>query len=95
MDLFTLQRDYKDQILQIAEVCHAENIRIFGSLARGEQNEWSDIDFLVHMKSDSGFGIGGLKWRLEELLDCKVDVVSDTSLNPMIKESILKEAVRL
>ena len=95
MDLFTLQHDYKDQILQIAEACHADNIRIFGSLARGEQNEMSDVDFLVHMKPNSGFGIGGLKWRLEELLDCKVDVVSDTSLNPMIKEAILKEAVRL
>lgn len=95
MDLKTLKRDYKDQILKIAEVCHAENIRIFGSLARGEQNEWSDIDFLVHMKPDSGFGIGGLKWRLEELLDCKVDVVSDASLNPLIKDSVLKEAVRL
>lgn len=95
MNLFLLQHDYRDQILKIAEACHANNIRIFGSIARGDQNDWSDIDFLVHMKPDSGFGIGGLKWRLEELLNCKVDVISDTSLNPMIKESILNEAVQL
>ena len=95
MDLLTLKHDYKDKILKIAEMCHADNIRIFGSFARGDQNERSDIDFLVHMKPNSGFGIGGLKWRLEELLNCKVDVVSDTSLNPMIKESILQEAIIL
>lgn len=52
-----LQGDYRKQILDIAEICHAENIRIFGSLARGEQNENSDIGFLVHMKPNSGFGI--------------------------------------
>lgn len=95
MDLTTLQRDYKVQILNIAEMCHAENIRVFGSIVRGERCEDSDIDFLVHMKPDSGFGIGGLKWRLEELLKCKIDVVPDTSLHPMIKEKILKEAVTL
>jgi predicted nucleotidyltransferase len=95
MDLTTLQRDYKVQILDIAEICHAENIRLFGSIVRGEQREDSDIDFLVHMKPDSGFGIGGLKWRLEELLECRVDIVPDTSLNPLLKEKILKEAVPL
>lgn len=95
MDLMTLQRDYKKEILKIAEICHADNIRIFGSLARGEQGEESDIDFLVHMKPNSGFGIGGMQWRLEELLKCKIDVVPDSSLNPMLKERILKEAVPL
>ena len=95
MDLVTLQRDYRVQILDIAEICHAENIRLFGSIVRGEQGEDSDIDFLVHMKPDSGFKIGGLKWRLEELLKCKIDVVPDTSLHPMIKEKILNEAVIL
>ena len=95
MDLITLQRDYKEQILEIAEICHAENIRIFGSLVRGEHREDSDIDFLVHMKPNSGFGIGGLQWRLEELLQCKVDVVPDTCLRPRIKDRILKEAIPL
>lgn len=95
MDFITLQRDYKGQILEIAETCHADNIRIFGSIARGEQNEGSDIDFLVHMKPDSGFGIGGMKWRLEELLNCRIDVIPDSSLNPIMKETILNEAIPL
>ena len=95
MDLIILQRDYKEQILEIAEICHAENIRIFGSLVRGEQREGSDIDFLVHMKPNSGFGIGRLQWRLEYLLKCHVDVVPDTCLHPRIKDKILKEAVPL
>jgi predicted nucleotidyltransferase len=47
------------------------------------------------MKPNSGFGIGGLQWRLEELLKCHVDVVPDTCLHPRIKDKILKEAVPL
>lgn len=79
----------------IAGTCNAENIRIFGSVARNVAHQDSDIDFLVHMKPGSGFCLGGLKWRLEELLQCKVDVIPDTSLHPFIKEKILNEAVSL
>lgn len=96
MDLITLQQEYREQILSIAEMCNSENIRIFGSVVRGEQREDSDIDFLVHMKPNSGlFDIGGLQWRLEELLQCKVDVVPDTCLHPRIRDRVLKEAVPL
>ncbi|MEI8295434.1 MAG: nucleotidyltransferase family protein [Alphaproteobacteria bacterium] len=96
MNWVELQK-YKQQIMDIAESCQAENIRLFGSIVRGENNhEYSDIDFLVHMKPGSGlFAMGGLQWRLEELLKCKVDVVPDTRLHPMLKEKILNEAVPL
>lgn len=95
MNIDTLRKVYKKEIITIATLCNAENIRIFGSVAKNTATSTSDIDFLVHMKPGSGFCLGGLKWRLEELLDCRVDVVPDTSLHPFIKQQILAEAVPL
>ena len=95
MNIEILRRDYRNKILEIANICHAEDIRVFGSSARGEAKIDSDIDFLVHMKPDAGLGLCGLQWRLEELLKTKVDVVPDDNLHPRIKDRILKEAVPL
>lgn len=67
-------------------------IEVFGSVARGDATEESDVDFLVEMLPHSGFGIGGLKWRLEELLRCKVDVVPESGLNPLLRNDVLREA---
>jgi len=91
---------YKPQILALAERHGAENIRIFGSVARGEQDEDSDVDFLVRMRS--GFGLwemGGLLWRLEELLHTEVQLTTEASVIehafPDEKEHIFNEAVSL
>jgi predicted nucleotidyltransferase len=94
MNISTIRR-HKTEIIAIATKCNAENIRLFGSVARGEARVDSDVDFLVHMKHGSGFCIGGLKWRLEELLSCKVDIIPDTSIHPFLRDKILKEAVEL
>lgn len=95
MDMNTLRKRYKKEILFIANLCSAENVRVFGSVATNSAREDSDIDFLVHMKPGSGFCLGGLKWRLEDLLRCRVDVVPDTSRHSFIKEKILSEAISL
>lgn len=95
MNLKQLRDAYREQILSIATLCNADNVRIFGSVARNQASGNSDIDILVHMKPGSGFCIGGLQWRLEELLGVKVDVVPDTSLHPSIKDKILNEAILL
>jgi predicted nucleotidyltransferase len=95
MNLKTLRTKYKREILVIAELCHAENVRVFGSVARNEATVDSDIDFLVHMQPGSGFSLGGLQWRLEALLKQKVDIVPDTSIHHSIREKILSEAVPL
>ena len=95
MDIQTLRTKYKKDILAIATLCNAESIKVFGSVARGENTKDSDIDFLVHMKPNTGLSIGGIQWRLEELLGRKVDVVPDTSLHWSLKDRILKEAVLL
>jgi len=58
-------------------------------------SENSDIDFVVKMKPNSGFAIGGLKWKMEELLHRKVDIISEGAINHSIKDQILKEAVHL
>jgi predicted nucleotidyltransferase len=71
-------------------------VRIFGSRAREDSSETSDLDLLVEMRpSSSLLDLVAIKQDLEDLLGCKVDVVTESSLSPYIKDEILKEAVRL
>lgn len=77
MDLAEL-KSYKPAILAIADKHCIENIRIFGSVARGDATSSSDIDFLVHLKPGASlFELGGLHYDLQALLGCHVDVVPD------------------
>jgi predicted nucleotidyltransferase len=93
MNLQTLRSKYRNQILLIADKYKVENIRIFGSVIRGEENANSDIDFLVHFKEgaslldESGFDID-----LRDLVGCKVDVISDRAIRKEFVPFILKEA---
>lgn len=96
MKLDTLRKEYKEQILCIAKSNKVSDIRIFGSVARGDSEDNSDIDFLVTFDSDASLmDLGGISYYLQELLDCKVDVVPDNSLHWYIKDRILKEALPL
>lgn len=91
-----LRTVYKPQILALAAQQKVENIRVFGSVARGEQTEESDVDFLIHVpKGTDLMDVGGLHWRLEKMLDTKVHVVMDTSISPYMAQGILAEAVPL
>ncbi|MHB9126571.1 MAG: nucleotidyltransferase family protein [Armatimonadota bacterium] len=86
----------RDEILRIAAAHRAYNLRIFGSVARGENDDDSDIDFLV----DLGPGCGLLEHaalvrELEELLGRKVDVVSEKGLRQRVRDRVLREAVPL
>jgi predicted nucleotidyltransferase len=84
------------EILAIATRHGAENLRVFGSVARGESDAESDIDFLVRLAPGrSLFDLGGLLSDLEALLGCHVDVVTETGLRPRIRERVLGEAVPL
>ena len=81
------------EILHIAERHGAHNIRVFGSAARGEDQPESDVDLLVDMASGrSLLDLVGLGQDLEELLDRKVDVVTDASLHPALRERIRGQA---
>lgn len=92
----TLIFSHRPAILRIARKHGARNIRIFGSVARKEADKDSDIDFLVDMEPGrSLFDLGGLLMDLQELLHCKVDVVTEKGLRERIRSSVLKEAIPL
>ena len=86
----------RDAILELAQKYGAYNVRIFGSVARGEADAQSDVDFLVDMESGrSLLDLGGLLMDLQELLDCKVDIVTEKGLRSRIRERVLNEAIGL
>lgn len=86
----------RDDILHAAAKYGASNIRIFGSVARGEADEQSDLDLLVNMDNKcSLLHLAGLHIELEELLGCKVDVVTEEGLRDRIREQVLQEAIEL
>jgi predicted nucleotidyltransferase len=83
----------KDEIARIAERHGATNIRVFGSVSRGDADNDSDIDFLVDLESGrSLLDLGGLLMDLQKLLGRRVDVVTEKGLRPRIRERVLREA---
>ncbi|HLX57438.1 MAG TPA: nucleotidyltransferase family protein [Ktedonobacteraceae bacterium] len=96
MPLDELLQTKREDILQTARKYGAYNVRVFGSVARGEADEKSDIDLLVDMeKGRSLLDLGGLLMDLQDLLGCDVDVVTEKGLRDRIRERVLKEAVAL
>lgn len=84
---------HRSEILEIAKRHGASNMRVFGSVARGEDDANSDIDFLVDLeKGRSLLDLGGLLVDLEKLLGCRVDVVTENGLRPRIKDRVMGEA---
>ncbi len=82
--------------MEIARRYRATNLRVFGSVARGEGTPKSDIDFLVNfLPGASLLDQVGLTEELSELFRCPVDVVSDKALNRHIAEKVLNEATEL
>ncbi|NJR31189.1 nucleotidyltransferase family protein [bacterium] len=87
----------RDEILKIADRHGAFNVRIFGSVARGEADLQSDVDVLVdydRTRRTPWFPMGFIE-ELEALLACKVDVVTEKGLKSRIRERVLQEAVPL
>ena len=96
MDLKKLLQEKREDILKLAKKHGAYNIRIFGSVARGEADEKSDLDILINMESGrSLLDRVGLILDLESLLGCRVDVVTERGLGERVRDRILKEAMPL
>jgi predicted nucleotidyltransferase len=96
MGLQELIQGKRQEILTIALKHGAYNVRLFGSVARGEADEKSDVDVLVELEPDrSLLGLGGILADLENLLNCKVDVVTEKGLKSRIRDRVLQEAVPL
>jgi len=86
----------REEILRIAARYGAHNVRVFGSVVRGEARPDSDVDFLVEMeKGRSLFDLGGLLMDLQEFLGRRVDVVTERGLRVRIRSRVLREAVSL
>jgi len=89
-------REKREEILRIAARHGARNVRVFGSVARGEADERSDIDLVVEFEPGRSLLDHAALWlELQELLGCKVDVVSDRGIKPRIRDRVLREAVPL
>ena len=96
MDLAQKLKIERQRILQIAATYGASNVRVFGSVARGDFREDSDIDFLVDLEPGrSLFDLGGLLMDLQDLLHRKVDVGTVKMLRREIKDEVLQEAIPL
>jgi predicted nucleotidyltransferase len=81
-------------ILALAERYGVYDVRVFGSVARGDSSERSDVDLLVKVRSGrSLFDLGGFLMDVQDLLGCKVDVLTDAGLKPRLRERVLREAV--
>ncbi|MBI4589465.1 MAG: nucleotidyltransferase family protein [Candidatus Rokubacteria bacterium] len=91
-----LLKEKREAILGIAAKHGARNVRVFGSVARGEADDRSDIDILVEMeRGRSLLDLAGLWRELNELLGRRVDVVTEKGLRDSIREQVLKEAMPL
>lgn len=96
MKIEELLQEKREQILKIAAEHGACNVRVFGSVARGEADIDSDIDFLIDLGENRSpwFPVRLIK-DLEKLLERKVDIVTENGLKERIKQRVLEEAIKL
>jgi len=92
-DIYTQLTRKRDEILSLAHLRGAKNVRVFGSVAWNEARADSDIDLLIDLDPDrSLLDVGGLAMDLSLLLDRPVDVVTEAGLRERIRSRVLREA---
>ncbi len=96
MNFKDLQLKHKNKIMELAKKYHAQNLKIFGSVARGEEGKDSDIDILVDFdKEASLLDEVGLELDLQDLLGTKVDLISSRAVRSEFRNFIFSEAREL
>jgi len=96
MELYELLRSKREEIIHAAARRGAKNVRVFGSVVRGEALPESDIDFLVDLDPGrSLLDLGGLLMDLQQILGRDVDVVTEKGLHWYIRDGVLAEAINL
>ena len=96
MNTLSALRSKRAEILALATKHGASNVRVFGSVVRGEDQEGSDVDLLVDMQeSRSLFDLIGLQQDIERVLGKKVDLLTPNGINRYLKDRILGEAAPL
>lgn len=92
----TFLSEHKRDILRLAAQRGARNVRVIGSVARGEALADSDLDLLVDLEPGRNLlDLGGLVMDLEELLGVRVDIATEKGLRERLRERVLHEAVAL
>jgi len=93
MNLLEVVQSKREDILRLAARRGARNVRLFGSVARGEAQPESDVDFLVDLEpGHSLLDLGGLLMDLQSLLGRRVDVVTEAGLRERLRHRVLSEA---
>lgn len=96
MGTLNILKQKRADILNIAKKHGAYNIRVFGSVARGESTSDSDIDLLIDKgPNTSAWFPAGLILELEEILGHRVEIVTEKALNRHLRDRVLREAVEL
>jgi len=96
VDIYKVLKEKREEILKIAASRGAHDVRVFGSVARREAGEVSDLDILVEMEPGrSLLDLGGLWSDLNALLEIRVDVFTEKTLKKRVRDRALKEAVPL
>jgi hypothetical protein len=86
----------REEIIRLAASYGAHNVRVFGSVARGQSSPASDVDFPVDLDSDrTSMNLGGLLTELEQVLQVRVAVATGKMLRTPVREQALREAVAL
>ena len=96
MTLDDLGKDKRATILAIAAKHGVQSVRVFGSFARGDASEGSDVDFLIEAgpRTPPWFP-GGLLVDLEDELGRRVDIAEECTLHPLIRDRVLQAAIPL
>jgi len=96
MKLDDLLREKREEVLRLIARYGGSNVRVFGSVARGDFGPESDIDLLILPGPGMGlFEKAALERELAELLGCRVNLVSERGLRPRVRERVMQEAVTL
>jgi predicted nucleotidyltransferase len=96
MDIDEILKQKRTEILDITAHHGARKIRVFGSILKGEMEPNSDLDFLVELEPGrSLLDLIAIKQDLEDLFNCKVDVVTEAALSPYIRDEVLGQALSL
>jgi len=91
-----LIQQHRAEILALAERHGVRDVRVFGSMARGDADDASDVDLLVSLPPErTGLALGGLLMDVQDLLRRRVDVVTEASLHPAFRNQVLDEAQAL
>ena len=91
--MHSLIENHRAEILALAERHGIHDVRVFGSMAKGDAGDASDVDLLVSLPpGTSGLALGGWLMDVQDLLQRRVEVVTDRALHPALRDHVLKEA---